>query len=155
MLKPNLYEKIAMDMRSKTYREEIQWSLKQARTQKRMAQNLGDSNTNRQEETLQGGKSAQTKQQAKGSKSAATKTPFNCRHNQPGGHDIWGNKPKGEQYDVGPTQWEACITRDNAQYRLIEKLGRENDNYHEITYKTVDGLSKATHFDDQPMTEAR
>ena len=81
MLKPNLYEKIATDMRSKTYREEIQWSLKNARTQKRMAQNLGDSNTNRQEETLQGGKSAAAKQQAKGSKSAASKTPFNCRHN--------------------------------------------------------------------------
>ena len=93
-------------------------------------------------------------QQTKGGKSATSKTSYNCRHNQPGGHEQWA-KPEGNQQCTGPTQWEASITRDNAQYRLVEKHARECDHVHEITYKTVDGLSKAAHFDDQPLTEVR
>ena len=83
---------------------------------------------------------------------AGQKNSFNCRHNQAGGHEQWA-KP-APQYN-GPTQWEGAITRDNAQYRLVEKHGRECDLYHEICYKTGDAKEKAAHFDDQPLTEVR
>ena len=151
--KPNLYEKIASDMRSKTFRDEIQTSIKNALTQKRMKQNMGGTGRG-QPETLQGRmqKSRQVSLHNKGGKNQAYKMPYNSRHNQPGGHDIWA---KPSSLDAGPTQWEACITRDNAQYRLLEKHARECDNRHEISYNTVDAKSKAAHFDDQPSTDVR
>ena len=44
----------------------------------------------------------------------------------PGAHQVWG---KGDR-ELYVNQWEGAITRDNAQYRLIEKHGKECDLVH-------------------------
>ncbi len=46
---------------------------------------------------------------------------FHPRHNHPGGPEVWCQDSK---IQMGPTQWESAIDRQNAQYRLVEKHAR-------------------------------
>ena len=51
--------------------------------------------------------------------------------------------------------WEAAITRENAQYRLLEKHGKEVDLFHEVCFSQLESRPRAAHFDDQVYAEAR
>ena len=63
----------------------------------------------------------------------------------PCGHEVWCQPVK---YMDGMTQWEGAISRQTAQYHLVEKHAREVDCVHRISYNKVESRSRETHFDD-------
>ena len=59
------------------------------------------------------------------------------------------------KYMDGMTQWEGAISRQTAQYHVVEKHAREVDCVHRISYNKVESRARETHFDDQVYQEPR
>lgn len=113
-------------MRSKATRDDIKFELKQAKTKKDMMKK-GETNklTSLQARKMDASNNQDDPMKPQ-HKKGKSQPPFNCRHNLPGGPEIWA-KPNQGGSATRPTQWVAAIDRNNAQYRLIEKHGRECD----------------------------
>ena len=95
-----------MDMRSRSVRDNIDATFKQARTQKNMQ------NKNLVQAQMMGTdikKNAAANRHKNAGKSYGS---FNSKQELPNGHEVW----TAAVHDPcqGPTQWEAAITRDNA-----------------------------------------
>ena len=86
---------------------------------------------------------------SKKAQSAAKQTQL--RAQAPGGHEDWA-KPTSPG---SVTLWEAAISRQNAQYRLLEKHGKEVDLIHDVRYSHLQRRARAAHFDDQVSAEVR
>ena len=129
-------------MRTQAIREEIRQSL----CAKSMKKNALTISTSKPPETADSSAGALRSKKAQ---SAAKQTRL--RDQAPGGHQAWA-KPASPR-DV--SLWEAAITRQNAQYRLLEKHGREVDLFHEVCFSQLQRRPRAAHFDDQEYAEVR
>lgn len=127
-------------MRTQAIREEIRQSL----CAKSMKKSSLTASASKQAATAD---SSAVALRSKKAQSAAKQTRL--RHQAPGGHQAWA-KPS-----PGATLWEAAISRQDAQYRLLEKHGREVDLFHEVCYSHLHGRPRAAHFDDQVSAEVR
>ena len=119
-------------MRSRAVREEIKLALKQAAMK---GKNSQISFTN----------DAALVTEVRSRHPVHKKAKSKIRRSLTGGHSQW-TAPKKKK--TGPSQWEAAISREQAQYRQLEKHAAEVDLKHELNYRQVDAKPRAANFDD-------
>ena len=64
----------------------------------------------------------------------------------PSGHEKWCQPVK---YQKGDSQWESAISRQTAQYHVVERHAREVDCVHRVGFTGVEKKARDPHFDDQ------
>ena len=129
-------------MGTQAIREEIRQSL----CAKSMKKSSLTASTSKKPETAD---SSGVAQRSKKARSAAKQVRL--RAYAPGGHEAWA-KPTSPG---NVSSWEAAISRQDAQYRLLEKHGKEVDLFHEVCYSHLHRRPRAAHFDDQVYAEVR
>lgn len=129
-------------MRTQAIREEIRQSL----CAKSMKKSSLTASASKQAATADSSAAALRSKKAQ---SAAKQT--RVRDQAAGGHQAWA-KPRTPG---NATLWEAAISRQDAQYRLLEKHGREVDLFHEVCFSHLHRRPRAAHFDDQVSAEVR
>lgn len=148
-IRENLYEKIAIDMRSKAARESIQFKLKMANATKMQGDEKKPGKTGSSSKSIAMRNkinSAVTSPSggiSRGSKQSQSLDQFSTKPPMGVAHEVWC--PPG---DDKLTYLQGAVLRNVAQYRELEKHARGVDFVHIYTYAAIDAKEKAVHLDD-------
>lgn len=140
--KSNLYERMAVDMRSKAIRADIQFNLNQEQIAK---------NVNKPKAAINNKSKAQENRETQHILHHANHVRLNksvtaiSRQGAFGGHDTWVHPIVHKN---GLNQWEGAQARDLVQYRNIEKHAKEVDLIHKVVHEAIDKKEKAANFND-------